>query len=135
MQNEIIVIQHKARKNGNTLARPALTNLGHHYLKQWELEKEDSIGTKKKTQNKKEKMIVDANAIMLVEKKKKNKLVITTCNEITKVFPIQEGNPGEVAKASSILSEIRGKHVEIPSEVMAKPLMPIVEEVKTQLVE
>jgi hypothetical protein len=33
------------------------------------------------------------------------------------------------------LSEIRGKHVEILSEVMAKPLIPIIKEVETQLVE
>ncbi len=44
-------------------------------------------------------------------------------------------NLGEVDETSSILSEIGGKHVEIPSEVMANPLVPIVEEVETQLVE
>ncbi len=74
----------------------------------------ESIGTRKKSQNK-EKMIVDVNAILLVETKKKNKLAVTTSKEITKVSPIQQGNPGEVAEASSILSEIGGKHVEIPS--------------------
>jgi hypothetical protein len=31
------------------------------------------------------------------------------------------------------LSEIRGKNVETPSEKMAKPLIPIVEEVKTKI--
>jgi hypothetical protein len=31
------------------------------------------------------------------------------------------------------LSEIGGKNVAIPGEVMAKPLVPIVEEVETQL--
>jgi hypothetical protein len=71
-------------------------------------------------------MIVDVNAILLIEKKKKNnnKLIVTTNKEIIKVFPIQEKNLGEVVEASSILSEIGGKHVEIPSEVMAKPLVP-----------
>jgi hypothetical protein len=87
--------------------------------------------TRKKNENKKEKMIMDVNVILLVEKKKKSKLVVTTSKEITKVSLIQEGNPDEVAKASSILSEIRGKHVEIPSDIMAKPLVPIVKEVET----
>ncbi len=84
-------------------------------------------------------MIVDVNAIQLVKKKKKkkkkSKSIVTTSKEIIKVSPIQEGNLGEVIEASNIISEIGGKHVEIPSEVMAKPLLPIVEEVKTQLVE
>jgi hypothetical protein len=119
-------------KIGNTLARPTLTIIGHHFLKQWEPKKEETIGTKKKTQNKKEKMILDVNAILLVEKKKKkSKPAVTTSKEITEVSPVQEGNPGEVAKASNILSEIRGKHIEILSEVMAKPLVPIIEEVET----
>jgi hypothetical protein len=47
----------------------------------------------------------------------------------------QERNPNEIVEASSILSEIGGKNVEIPDEVMEKPLIPIVEEVETQLVE
>jgi len=107
-------------------------------LKQWELEKEEYIRTKKKTQNKKEKMIVDVNVILLVEKKekkKKGKPAITISKEITKVSLAQEGNLGEVVETSSILSEIRRKHVEILGEVMAKPLVPNVEEVGTQLVE
>ncbi len=33
LQNEIIAIQCKARKIGNTLAGPALTIIGHHFLK------------------------------------------------------------------------------------------------------
>jgi hypothetical protein len=33
------------------------------------------------------------------------------------------------------LSEIGGKNVEIPCEKMEKPLIPIVEEVETQLIE
>jgi hypothetical protein len=33
LQNEIIAIQCKARKNGNTLVRPILTIIGHHFLK------------------------------------------------------------------------------------------------------
>ncbi len=37
-----------------------MTIIGHHFLKQWELGKEKSIGTRKKSQNK-EKMIVDVN--------------------------------------------------------------------------
>jgi hypothetical protein len=136
LQNEIIVIQCKAGKIGNTLAEPTLTIIGHYFLKQWEPEKEKSIGTKKKTQNKKEKMIVYLNAILLVEKKKKkSKLAITTSKEITYVFPTQEGNLGEVAETSSILTELRGKNVEIPGEKMAKPSISIVEEVKTQLIE
>ncbi len=80
-------------------------------------------------------MIVDVNAIQLIKKKKKSKSIVTTSKEIIKVSPIQEGNLGEVIEALNIISEIGGKHVEIPSEVMAKPLVPIVEEVKTQLVE
>jgi len=46
-----------------------LTIIGHHFLKQWEPKKKKFIGTRKKTQNKKEMMIVDVNAILLVEKK------------------------------------------------------------------
>jgi hypothetical protein len=91
LQNVIIAIQCKARKIRNTLAGLALTIIGHHYLKQWELEKEQSIRTKKKTQNKKEKMIMDVNAILLVEKKKNNnnnKSVVTTGKEIIKVSPV-----------------------------------------------
>jgi hypothetical protein len=82
-------------------------------------------------------MIVDVNAILLVEKKKKkSKLVVTTSKELTKIIsPTQEGNPSEVAETSSILSDIARKNVEIPSEKMAKPLVPIVEEVETQLIE
>jgi hypothetical protein len=71
-------------------------------LKQWELEKEEFIGTRKKTQNKKEKMIVDINAILIVEKKKKkkkNKPVVTTSKEIIKVSRVQEGYLGEVVEA------------------------------------
>jgi len=137
LQNEIIIIQHRARKIGNTLAGPALTIIGHHFLKQWEPKKEESIGTRKKTQNKKEKMIVDVNAILLVKKKKKKKgkLAITISKEITEVSFTQEGNPSEVVEASIILSDIGGKHVEIPSEVMTKPLVHNVEEVGTKLVE
>ncbi len=83
-------------------------------------------------------MIVDVNAILLVEKKKKKKkkkLAITTSKEIIEVSLAQEGNLGEITKALSILSEIGGKNVEIPSEVMAKPLVPTVEKVETQLKE
>jgi hypothetical protein len=64
---------------------------------------------------------------------KKSKPIITTSKEITKASPAQEGNLGEVVEASSILSEIGRKNVETPSEKMAKPLIPIVEEVKTQI--
>jgi hypothetical protein len=39
-----------------------LTIIGHRFFKQWEPKKEKSIGTRKKTQKKKEKMIVDVNA-------------------------------------------------------------------------
>jgi hypothetical protein len=55
--------------------------------------------------------------------------------EITKISLTQEGNPGEVVEVSSILSEIGRKNVEIPNKVMAKPLIPIVEEIKTQMIE
>jgi hypothetical protein len=103
-----------AKKIGNTLIGLALTIIGHHFLKQWEPKKEETIGTRKKSQNK-EKMIVDVNAILLIETKKKNKPAVTTSKEITKVSPIQQGNPGEVAETSSILSEIGRKHDEIPS--------------------
>lgn len=73
-----------------------------------ELEKEESFGTKKKTQSKKEKMIVDVYAILLVEKKKKKgKSVVTTSKEITEPSPAQEGNFDEVAKTLSIMSETR----------------------------
>jgi hypothetical protein len=57
-----------------------LTIIGHHYFKSWEPEKEEFIGTKKKTQNKKEKMIVDVNAILLVEKKKEKDKEQISCN-------------------------------------------------------
>jgi hypothetical protein len=81
-------------------------------------------------------MIIDVNAILIVEKKKNNnKLAITTSKEITKVSLAQEGNLDEVVEASNILNEIGGKNVEIPNEVMAKPLIPIVEEINTQLIE
>jgi hypothetical protein len=66
-------------------------------------------------------------------KKTKSKSVVTTCKEIIKVTLIQERNLSVVVEASNILSEIGGKHVEIPSEVMAKPLIPIGEKIKTQL--
>jgi len=81
-------------------------------------------------------MIVDVNAFLLVEKKKKNnnKSIVTTNKEIIEVSLVQEGNLGEVVEASS-MSEIGRKHVEIPSEIMAKPLVPIVEEIETQLVQ
>lgn len=62
-------------------------------------------------------------------------MVVTTCKEIIKVSLVQERNLSVVVEASNILSEIGGKHVERPNEVMAKPLIPIVEKVKTQLVE
>ncbi len=120
----------------NKLARLALTIIGHHFLKQWEPKKEESIGTKKETENKKEKMIVDVIVTLLIEKKKNNnKLAITTNKDITKVSLAQERNLSEVVEASSILSEIGGKNAKIPNEVMEKPLIPIVEEVETQLVE
>jgi len=81
-------------------------------------------------------MIVDAIATLLIEKKKNNnKLAITTNKEITKVSLAQEGNLNEVVEASSILSEIGRKNVEILDEVMEKPLIPIMEEMETQLVE
>jgi hypothetical protein len=68
-------------------------------------------------------MIVDVNAILLIKKKKKkSKLVVTTSKEITKIIsPTQKGNLSEVVEASSILSEIGGKNVEIPSEKMVNP--------------
>jgi hypothetical protein len=34
-QNEIIVIQRRVGKIGNTLAIPTLTIIGHYFLKQW----------------------------------------------------------------------------------------------------
>jgi hypothetical protein len=56
-------------------------------LKHWEPHKEESIRIRKKNQSMKEKMIVDVNAILLVEKKKKkSKSTITTNKEITKLF-------------------------------------------------
>jgi hypothetical protein len=120
----------------NTLGRLALTIIDH-FLKQWEPNLKNYIGTKKETQNKKEKMIVDIIATLLINNKNNNnnKLAITVNKEITKVSLAQEGNPSEVGEASSILSEIGGKNVEMPNEVMEKPLIPIVEEVETQLVE
>jgi hypothetical protein len=125
-----------ARKIRNTLTELALTIIGHHFLKKWEPKKKESIGTRKKSQNKKEKMIVDVNAILLIGKTNKSKPTVTTSKEIiTKVSPIQEGNLDEVDEVSSILNEIGRKHVEIPNEVMAKPLVPIVKEIETQLVE
>jgi hypothetical protein len=48
LQNKIITIQCKARKISNTLVGPTLTIFGHYFLKQWELEKEESIGIGKK---------------------------------------------------------------------------------------
>jgi hypothetical protein len=36
LQNEIIAIQRKVGKIGNTLTGPSLTIIGHHFLKQWE---------------------------------------------------------------------------------------------------
>jgi hypothetical protein len=57
-------------------------------------------------------------------------LVVTTSKDITKESLAQEGNLGEVAEASSILSEIRGKNVERFDEKITKPLIPIVEEVE-----
>jgi hypothetical protein len=83
-------------------------------------------------------MIVNVNVILLVEKKKnkkKRKLTITTSKEITIVSLTQEGNPSEVDEASSILSEIGGKNVKISSEEMARPLVTIMEEIETQLIE
>lgn len=69
----------------NTLGRLALTIIGDHFLKQWEPKKKESIGTNKETQNKKEKMIVDVIATLLIEKNNNNKLAITTNKEIIKV--------------------------------------------------
>jgi len=82
-------------------------------------------------------MTVDVNVILLIKKKKKKKRksYVTTRKEIIEVSPAQEGNLGEVVEASSILSEIKGKNIEIHGEVMEKPLIPIVEEVETQLIE
>jgi len=36
LQNEIIAIQRRVGKIGNTLIGPSLTIIGHHFLKQWE---------------------------------------------------------------------------------------------------
>jgi hypothetical protein len=47
----------------------------------------------------------------------------------------QKGNPSEIVEASSILSEIGVKNVERCNEEMARPLITIVEEVETQLIE
>jgi hypothetical protein len=105
LQNEIIAIWHRAKKIRNTLTILALTIIGHYFLKQWEPKKEKFLGTRKKNQNK-EKMIMDVNAILPIETKKKSKPIITTSKEITKVFPIQQRNPSEVVEALSILSEI-----------------------------
>jgi hypothetical protein len=60
------------------LARPALTIIGHYFLKHWEPKKEKFLRTRKKTQSKLKKMILDVNAILLVEKKKKKKKSIVT---------------------------------------------------------
>jgi hypothetical protein len=85
---KIIAIECKARKIGNTLVGPTLTIIGHYFLKQWEPKKEKSIQTRKKTQSKKEKMIIDVDVIMLVKKKNNNnKLAITTSKEIIEVSP------------------------------------------------
>jgi hypothetical protein len=64
-QNEIIAIQRKVGKIGNTLAGPTLTIIDHYFLKHWEPHKEESMGIRKKNQSKKEKTIVDVNAILL----------------------------------------------------------------------
>ncbi len=89
------------------------------------------------TQNK-EKMIIDVNVILVVEKKKKkqqSKPTVTINKEITEVFIVQKGNPCEVVEGSSIMNEVGGMNVEIHGEEMTKPLLPIMEEVKTQLIE
>ncbi|CAM6013328.1 unnamed protein product [Sphagnum balticum] len=80
-------------------------------------------------------MIVNVDAILLKEKKKKNKLTITTSKEITKESLTRKGNLDEIAEASSILNEIGGKGVERSREKITKPLVPIVEEVEMQLIE
>jgi hypothetical protein len=78
-------------------------------------------------------MIVDVNVILLIEKKKKKfKKKQIGCNHKQgdhRGISDPKRDLGEVVEASSILSEIGGKHVEIPSEVITKILIP------TQLVE
>jgi hypothetical protein len=66
----LVVVQCKARRLTTTLVGPTLTIIGYY----WELfvrEQESAIGGKKKLQKRKEKIIVDVNAIMLQNKKKK----------------------------------------------------------------
>ncbi len=77
-------------------------------------------------------MIIDVNAILLVEKNNNNnKSTVTTSKEIIEESPAQEGNLGEVAKTSSILSEIGGKGVKRFGDKIVEPIIPIMEEVGT----
>ncbi len=73
LQNELAVIQHKTGKLTSTLVGPALTIIGYYYHELFAKEQESATRYKKKLQKWKEKTIMDVNAIMLENKKKKKR--------------------------------------------------------------
>jgi len=70
-----------------------LTIIGYYYRELFVREQESAIGEKKKLQKWKEKIIVDVNAIMLENRKKKKGTSLATPSKvITNVSLRQEGD-------------------------------------------
>jgi len=78
----LVVVQCKARKLISTLVGPTLTIIGYYYRELFVREQESAIGEKKKIQKRKEKIIVDGNAIRLENRKKKKGTSLATPSKV-----------------------------------------------------
>jgi hypothetical protein len=88
----LVAIQCKVGKSTNTLVGPAFTIIIYHYQELFAKEQENVAREKKKLQKQKE-IIVDVNAIMMENKKKKKGASSRNPSKvITKVSLPQEGD-------------------------------------------
>jgi len=103
----LVVVQCKAKKLTSTLVGPTLTIIGYYYRKLFFREQESAIGEKKKLQKRKEKIIVDVNAIMLENRKKKKGTSLATPSKvIIKVSLRQEGDDDKLIVASNVVNKV-----------------------------
>jgi hypothetical protein len=75
LQNKLIVIQCKVGKSISTLVRSALTIIGYYHHELFTRAQESATKERNKLQKQKEKIIVDVNAIMLENRKKKMNII------------------------------------------------------------
>jgi len=92
----LVEVQCKVGKSTSTLVGPTFTIIGYYYQELSAKEQENVVREKKKFQKWKDKIIMDVNAIMMENKKKKKGASSTTPSKVsTKVSLPQEGDVGK----------------------------------------